>query len=597
MKLTEMIANMIGTIALIDLIALIIQGSKRLSKIRGDQNKWLRAISLGVIGGLFGIYATISGVPMANGAVITVRDVGPMMAGCFGGPLGGLIAGVIAGVHRLLTGLPDLTVGTTIPCAVATVLIGLSCGLLYKKFQSKKRHALWAILIGMTMEVMHLLLVFIYFWGYAGLAASAKLISEVAAPFLIANGIAFGLLVYVIDMVERYKQTEQHEKQIETELNVATSIQDDMLPSILPDFPGRKEFTIDASMDPAKEIGGDFYDFFFIDEDHFVFLIADVSGKGVPSALFMVISKTIIKNNVMSGMKLSEAMQKTNAQLCDGNKTGMFVTAWIGVYEISTGRLTYVNAGHNPPLIKQNGGSFVYLRDLSGLFLAGRKKTVYKEFETYLLDGDRLFLYTDGVTEAMNEKSELYGEKRLFDCFSGAHRDKSVTGIIRAVRDDITAFIGNVAQSDDITMLALMVSGEYEKITVKADLAHFSELEDFMTEKLKRGGIDPSVIAKMQVVLDEIYSNVVKFSGSAEFTYSVSVYCGRISMKMEYGGELFDITKTKEPEITLAAKDRPIGGLGLFIVKKTMDRVCYRAQEGKNILTLTKDCEVGEDGA
>lgn len=592
-RLGQIIGAMIGTIALIDLIALILQGSRQLATIRGENNKVHRAISLGIVGGLFGIYATISGVPLENGAVLSVRDVGPMMAGCLGGPLSGLIAGVIAGVQRLLYGLPDITAGSTIPCSISTLGIGLFCGLLFKRFAGSKKRGLWAILIAVVMELFHLFLVFLYFWITASLEASLTLIAEVTPAFLLANGIAFGLLVYVLDMVAKYKKAEQHEKQVETELNVATSIQSDMLPSIFPDFPGKKEFSLDAIMNPAKEIGGDFYDFFFIDEDHFAFLVADVSGKGVPAALFMVISKTIIKNNIQSGLSPCEALRRANVQLCDGNESGMFVTAWLGVLEISSGKLTYVNAGHNPPLIKRGDRPLEYLRDLSGFILAGRKKSTYKEFEMHLSDGDKIFLYTDGVTEAMNKEGEQYGEERLSDCFSGVRKNAAASEIIQMVTEDMEKFVGEAEQYDDTTMLVLMMSGEYERIKVKTDLSNFEVLAAFMTEKLEKEQISTTLINKMNVVLDEIYSNMVKYSGSEALVFGVSVYHGRIAMQMEYGGELFDVTTTQTPDITLPAKDRPIGGLGLFIVKKIMDRVDYRVENGRNVLTLLKKYEVG----
>lgn len=594
MKLGQTIASMIGTIAVIDLIALIIQGSDRLAAIRGENNKLQRSISLGVIGGLFGMYATISGVAMSNGAVISVRDVGPMMAGCLGGPLGGLIAGAIAGIQRLLYGLPDITAGSTIPCSISTFCIGLLCGLLFKSFESRERRGLWAMLIACIMEIFHLFIVFIYFCVKSGVEASLTLISEVAAPFLIANGIAFGLLVYILDMVEKYKKAEQHEKQVETELSVATSIQNDMLPAIFPDFPGRTEFSLDATMHPAKEVGGDFFDFFFIDDDHFAFLVADVSGKGVPAALFMVISKTIIKNNIQAGGELAAAVKKSNLQLCDGNMSGMFVTAWVGLLEISTGRLVYVNAGHNPPVLMRGGEQAVFIRDISGLVLAGMKKSVYKQFETYLYEGDKLFVYTDGVTEAMDEKSEQYGEKRLCGCLSAINGSDTAKLVIETVGEDIHRHIGNAEQSDDVTMLVLKMSGNYEWKLVKCEQESFDLLFGFMEDKLKRENVPEDIAAKLNVVLDELFSNIVKYSESEELRFGIAVYGGRVAMRLEYGGKLFDITTAKTPDVTLSAKDRPVGGLGLFIVKKLMDSVVYHAENGKNVVVLHKKFETGE---
>lgn len=175
---------------------------------------------------------------------------------------------------------------------------------------------------------------------------------------ILANAFGAFIITFCIDVVHSFQKTEEHERQISSELNIANSIQNDMLPAIFPDFPERKEFSLAAKMTPAKEVGGDFYDFFFVDSDHFAILIGDVSGKGVPAALFMVISKTILKNDAQAGLSPCQVLTKANKDLCEGNKESMFVTVWLGVYEISTGKLTYANGGHNPPLIKQGNGDY-----------------------------------------------------------------------------------------------------------------------------------------------------------------------------------------------------------------------------------------------
>jgi len=584
------LSSMIGTIAVIDLVAILMQGAHENSRKAGDKAQWHHFVNLGILGGLFGIYATLSGRATASGAVISMRDIGPMMAGCLSGPVGGLIAGTIAGVHRLLYGLPDVTAGSTIPCAISTLFIGVICGLGSAHFQNRRIHRpLWAMLIAAVMEVFHLTIVFFYLWGRSGLQASINVIIDVAPGFIIANGAGFGLLIYVMDMIERYKKAESHAQQIESELDVANSIQEDMLPAIFPNFPGRKEFILDAAMNPAKEVGGDFYDFFFIDDDHFAFLIADVSGKGIPAALFMVISKTVIKNNVQSGMSPAEAMTKANKQLCEGNEANMFVTAWLGVLEFSTGRLTYVNAGHNPPIIHRSGLPATFIRDLSGFILAGSPRSKYKQFETWLSDGDKIFLYTDGVTEAMNGGNEQYGEERLMSCLASANPNTSATGIIDYVKNDIHNYIGDTPQSDDITMLALRISGEYRFIKVEPTMEQFERLSAFMEQQLTAGGVPATLLGKMNVVLDELYSNVVKYSGSIDFVLGVSTYPGHIGLQMSYGGTPFDITKAQTPDLSLSAKDRPIGGLGLLIVNKIMDKVMYRNEAGVHIIPLAKE--------
>ena len=242
----------------------------------------------------------------------------------------------------------------------------------------------------------------------------------------------------------------------EAELNVASNIQRDMLPNIFPAFPDRQEFDVYATMDPAKEVGGDFYDFFMIDQTHLAIVIADVSGKGVPAALFMVIAKTIIRNQAQSSLSPAEIFTRANAQLCENNGEGLFVTAYLGILDLHTGMLTYANAGHNPPLIQQNNGGFEWLKLRPGFVLAGMEGMRYKEFQVTLQPGDSLFLYTDGVTEATNSALELYGEKRLETALNTSEaKGLAPDQLLPYVKQQVDLFVSGAPQADDITMLGL----------------------------------------------------------------------------------------------------------------------------------------------
>ena len=243
-------------------------------------------------------------------------------------------------------------------------------------------------------------------------------------------------------------------ERIGAELNVATQIQADMLPRIFPAFPEREEFDVYATMNPAKEVGGDFYDFFLVDDDHLAVVIADVSGKGVPAALFMVIAKTLIKNHAQNQEAPGTVFTQTNEQLCEGNDAGLFVTGWMGVLEISTGKFVYVNAGHNPPPLKRAGGTFEWLKSRPGFVLAGMEGVRYRENTLQLEPGDRLYLYTDGVTEATNSHEELFGDERLQNALN-EYMDLPVEQFLPKIKECIDAFVGGADQFDDITMLAL----------------------------------------------------------------------------------------------------------------------------------------------
>ena len=243
----------------------------------------------------------------------------------------------------------------------------------------------------------------------------------------------------------------------EAELNVASHIQKNMLPCIFPPYPEREEFDIYATMMPAKEVGGDFYDFFLIDPDHLAIVIADVSGKGVPAALFMVIAKTLIKNNTAGMTEPKGIFEKTNDQLCENNEEGIFVTAFMGILEISTGVFSFVNAGHNPPLLKRKGQQYDWLSVKPGFILAGMEGMKYQQESITLSEGDELYLYTDGVTEAMNLEEELFTDQRLKEALN-RHRKLDLKDLLASMKQEIDQFANGAKQADDITMLALRIN-------------------------------------------------------------------------------------------------------------------------------------------
>lgn len=243
-------------------------------------------------------------------------------------------------------------------------------------------------------------------------------------------------------------------ERINAELTLASDIQAHMLPCIFPAFPEHDEFDIYATMTPAKEVGGDFYDFFMLDETHVAVVVSDVSGKGVPAAMFMVIAKTLIKNYAQTGLQPSEVFTTVNRLLCEGNDAGLFVTSWLGIVDLSSGKLTYVNAGHNPPLLLSGNGEFEYLKSRPGFVLAGMETMKYRQNEITLGPNDRLFLYTDGVTEATDGQNQLYGEDRL-KCFLNQNKTLNSVDMLNGLKADIDSFVGNAPQFDDITMLIL----------------------------------------------------------------------------------------------------------------------------------------------
>ncbi len=259
---------------------------------------------------------------------------------------------------------------------------------------------------------------------------------------------------YIRDLVSVTAEKER----IGAELNVATQIQADMLPSIFPAFPDRNEFDIYASMSPAKEVGGDFYDFFLIDDDHIGLVMADVSGKGVPAALFMVIAKTLIKNRAQMGGTPAEILRDVNEQLCEGNNAELFVTVWLAIVSLSTGKGMAANAGHEHPTLRRANGKYELVEYRHSPAVATMEGMRFREHEFELHPGDSLFVYTDGVAEATDAQNELYGSQRLLDALNAAP-DAAPEEIVAAVKRSVDAFVGDAPQFDDITMLCLKYNG------------------------------------------------------------------------------------------------------------------------------------------
>ena len=236
-------------------------------------------------------------------------------------------------------------------------------------------------------------------------------------------------------------------------MELAYTIQNSALPKNF-NFPGHDEFELYATMDPAREVGGDFYDFFFVDDDHIALVMADVSGKGIPAALFMMVARTLIKNRTMMGGTPSEILYDVNNQLCEGNVAGLFVTVWLGILEISTGKITASNAGHEFPVIRKANGDFEVFKDEHGFVIGGMEDMTFDEYELTLEKGGMLFVYTDGVPEATNASEEMFGIDRLVSSLN-ENKSNDVPTTLDHVTACVDKFVGGAEQFDDLTMLAV----------------------------------------------------------------------------------------------------------------------------------------------
>lgn len=372
---------------------------------------------------------------------------------------------------------------------------------------------------------------------------------------------------------------------IDKELEFAQLIQYSSLPTV---FPERCEFELFAKMATAKEVGGDFYDFYMLDDHKVAFLVADVSGKGIPAAMFMMKAKTTIKDLAQSGLEPDEVFTEANNRLCENNDAGMFVTAWLGILDLSSGILKFVNAGHNPPLIAESGGSFEYLKARSGLVLAGMEGIKYRKNELQLAPGDRIFLYTDGVTEATNGNTELYGEERLLDFVNGLGK-VSPQELCKRIEENVSTFVGQAPQFDDITMLSLTfdcVVGENE-ISLLLREESRQAVDDFAQAIATRLELLPKIANKINIIFDEIYTNIFSYSNATTASVSYRIENSRLYLTFADDGVPYNPLMAQEPDITLSAQERSIGGLGIFIVRKMAENMEYVYEDNKNVLKIT----------
>ena len=356
------------------------------------------------------------------------------------------------------------------PCAIVSVVKPMHEIKEYKK-RFLQSVIIWALIITALFIALYALLL------YLGIIRPILFVIQETSHFAEHHGELTGILKKVhghneistlaqsvekmsIDM-NRYIKDLTHataeKERLDAELNVAKQIQAEMLPRVFPPYDNHKEVELFASMEPAKEVGGDFYDFYMLDEDHFAVVVGDVSGKGVPAALFMVITKTLLKDTAAHELDPAKIFEHVNTILCEGNESGLFVTCWMGILTLSTGELKFANAGHNSPIIIQNG-EVKYLTTKPNLMLAGMEGIPYTTHSATLAKGDQLFIYTDGVTEATNVVNELYGENRLLTVMKSGI-GKTPRDVLDIIRDDINNFVQDAPQFDDITMLEMSFLG------------------------------------------------------------------------------------------------------------------------------------------
>lgn len=403
----------------------------------------------------------------------------------------------------------------------------------------------------------------------------------------------------LIAYTEELKVTTANQERIESELRIARDIQMGMIPKIFPPFPDRKDIDLYATLIPAKEVGGDLYDF-FIDEEKLYFTVGDVSGKGVPSSLLMAMTCSLFRNMASHLSSPEVILRSLNNSIAETNETGMFVTLFLGIIDLKSGKMEYCNAGHNAPVLLHKGEA-TPLDVIPNIPLGLFEGFEYQKQEVQLRPDTQLFIYTDGVTEAESTTKVLFSEERLMMLLNGEKVSKSPKEMVDEVLNAVHQHSKGAEQSDDITMLCVHYqsvesqnAGNMQKeITIQNEIGELSKIVLFLEELGEELQLPQDMVFNLNLVLEEAISNIILYAYPKEIGKDITVlaeYNGKsLLFTITDTGKPFDPTQAEEADITLSAEERPIGGLGIYLIKQIMNEVEYHRIEGKNIFTLKKD--------
>ncbi len=441
--------------SVIIVVAYLLTRSRYFSEVfQGHISTRTQIILIGVFGAL-SIYGTVGGFEIL-GAIINVRDLGPMVAGLVGGPVAGIGAGMIGALYRY-----NLGGFTVVPCTLATILAGLFGGLIWLA-SGRRFPAMWvAVSFAVLMEGLHMLLTLALCTPFE---RALTVVSSVALPMILANAAGMFIFAFMIGNLEQERKMQSERDQLlremerkNTELAIAAEIQRSFLPDSIPQI---EHFEIAAKSIMAKEVGGDFFDVIpfevvHLGKDRMGIFIADVSGKGIPAALFMALSRIVVRVNAIWHQKApADAIRDANAIIAADSRTGMFVTLFYGILDAKERSLVYVNAGHNPPLVYRGSDGTVSELSATGIAIGALADARYTSATARLEPDDVLVLYTDGVTEAENIRQEMFGEERLRQTIAEV-RTRPAPEILNAILEAVHSFTGNTPQSDDITLMVI----------------------------------------------------------------------------------------------------------------------------------------------
>jgi len=546
-----------------------------------------------LIFGAFSIFGTLGGVQVLGG-VSNVRDLGPLLAGLLGGPLAGLGAGIVGGFHRL--GLGGFS---AIPCCTSTILAGLVGGLVHRWRKGKFPAFAPAMVLAAGVEIMHMLITLLIARPFD---RALELVGVVVLPMVLVNAMGIGLFSLLLSSVRHQRQVLAEQQKVQSELKIAHDIQASMIPRTVPRNAQGTQLDAYAYIQPAREVGGDLYDWGFLNASRLFFVVGDVAGKGIPAALYMAMVRTLIRGNLgESSTSPQQILEKVNLELTRDNPSGMFVTLFLGILDIPSGELVFANAGHPLPYRLSPGKRPLALPKTRGMPLGAWERASFEAGSYHLGPGEGIFLYTDGITEATDEQGDFFTRCRLEKVLGeGKAQPLDSRAIGEGVLKALGGFTGQSAQADDITIMAIVLPLPSDRelcctlhINVQRKLLELEKIHLELQRLEQQASLPHRSVSQMDLALEEVVTNVLCYGSPRSLSVELTVTPSALQAVVEDDGVPFDPESLPEPNTQLPLSRRKVGGLGVYLARTFTDQMEYTRNNGKNRLTLVKKIQTG----
>ena len=592
--------NLLKDVCVVVVVAYIVTRTPAYARVLDRRASFRDRLLLMLVFGAFSVWGTLSGSRIMD-AVASTRDLGPTMGGLAAGPFVGIGAGLIGALQRLTMGGP-----TCLPCSLATLLIGVAAGLVYVLRRGRFLGVAGSVVFVAVAETAHMGLVLLMVQPFSEAFDIAR---TVYLPMLLSNCAGVAVFALIFTNRERERATAAAKRRVDAELATARAIQLGMLPTPV-ELRAASEaagFSVAAVLEPARDVGGDLYDVFLVDDERVCLVIGDVAGKGVPAALFMAAADALVRAEASAGREPDEILTRVNEELCRRNEALMFVTLFVGVVHLSTGELVYGSGGHCPPLVRRASGGVEALPRVAGAALAIARGLRFEVGRLALARGDALLLYTDGVTEAADGAERLFGDERLEESLATLD-DASPPAVIERIMSDVSVFVAGAERSDDIAMVVFRyeegagaqgASGAHGRSArLPAQLSAVARLAELVDEFARHEALPAAVAHDVVLVAEEAFTNVARHGGAAAPGAVVEVALRRdgdeVTVSLADEGPPFDPTSVPPPDVSGGLEAREPGGLGIHVMRTLCRTIDYQRRDGRNVLTLVMTVAPGE---